>query len=101
MDSFRTDPSVQGCSGSLMEQHSPPFSLSLTSGTPQTVSRNLQRFFDDTAIVVDSYNMAPVNIQGFDIERVRTWKCLGLQCNNKLDWTGKTQTPVIRKVSVV
>ncbi|KAI3370023.1 hypothetical protein L3Q82_024817 [Scortum barcoo] len=32
-------------------------------------------------------DIAPVNIQGLDIERVRTYKYLGVHLNNKLDWT--------------
>ncbi|KAI3353897.1 hypothetical protein L3Q82_005103 [Scortum barcoo] len=32
-----------------------------------------------------SADIAPVNIQGLDIERVRTYKYLGVHLNNKLD----------------
>ncbi|KAI3352035.1 hypothetical protein L3Q82_020850 [Scortum barcoo] len=35
-------------------------------------------------------DIAPVNIQGLDIERVRTYKYLGVHLNNKLDWTDNT-----------
>ena len=33
----------------------------------------------------------PVNIQGTDIDIVRSYKYLGLHLNNKLDWTDHTQ----------
>ena len=33
---------------------------------------------------------APVNIQGMDIEIVRSYKYLGVPLNNKLDWTDHT-----------
>ncbi|KAI3365695.1 hypothetical protein L3Q82_010756, partial [Scortum barcoo] len=40
-----------------------------------------------------SSNIAPVNIQGLDIERVRTtYKYLGVHLNNKLDWTDNTDS---------
>ena len=34
----------------------------------------------------------PLNIQGLDIERVRTYKYLGVHLNNKLDWTDNTDS---------
>ena len=34
---------------------------------------------------------APVNIQGTDIDIVRSYKYLGVHLNNKLDWTDHTQ----------
>ncbi|KAI3357967.1 hypothetical protein L3Q82_002992 [Scortum barcoo] len=37
-------------------------------------------------------DIAPVNIQGLDIERVRTYKYLGVHLNNKLDWTDNTDS---------
>ncbi|KAI3357214.1 hypothetical protein L3Q82_015682 [Scortum barcoo] len=48
-------------------------------------------------IVIDfgrkpSSEIAPVNIQGLDIERVRTYKYLGVHLNNKLDWTDNTDS---------
>ncbi|KAI3356053.1 hypothetical protein L3Q82_017167 [Scortum barcoo] len=39
-----------------------------------------------------SSEIAPVNIQGLDIERVRTYKYLGVHLNNKLDWTDNTDS---------
>ncbi|KAI3358072.1 hypothetical protein L3Q82_003084 [Scortum barcoo] len=39
-----------------------------------------------------SSDIAPVNIQGLDIERVRTYKYLGVHLNNKLDWTDNTDS---------
>ncbi|KAI3366973.1 hypothetical protein L3Q82_009258, partial [Scortum barcoo] len=39
-----------------------------------------------------SSDIAPVNIQGLDIERVRTYKFLGVHLNNKLDWTDNTDS---------
>ncbi|KAI3376347.1 hypothetical protein L3Q82_016830, partial [Scortum barcoo] len=39
-----------------------------------------------------SSDIAPVNIQGLDIERVRTYKYLGVDLNNKLDWTDNTDS---------
>ncbi|KAI3375171.1 hypothetical protein L3Q82_021081 [Scortum barcoo] len=39
-----------------------------------------------------SADIAPVNIQGLDIERVRTYKYLGVHLNNKLDWTDNTDS---------
>ncbi|KAI3363548.1 hypothetical protein L3Q82_012140 [Scortum barcoo] len=39
-----------------------------------------------------SNDIAPVNIQGLDIERVRTYKYLGVHLNNKLDWTDNTDS---------
>ncbi|TWW61172.1 putative RNA-directed DNA polymerase from transposon BS [Takifugu flavidus] len=35
-------------------------------------------------------HIAPVNIQGLDIEIVEEYKCLGVHLNNKLDWTHNT-----------
>ncbi|XP_070710531.1 piggyBac transposable element-derived protein 4-like [Pempheris klunzingeri] len=35
---------------------------------------------------------APVSIQGLGIERVRTYKYLGVHLNNKLDWTDNTDS---------
>ncbi|KAI3357769.1 hypothetical protein L3Q82_015527, partial [Scortum barcoo] len=37
-------------------------------------------------------DIAPVNIQGLEIERVRTYKYLGVHLNNKLDWTDNTDS---------
>ncbi|KAI3372489.1 hypothetical protein L3Q82_022977 [Scortum barcoo] len=39
-----------------------------------------------------SSEIAPVNIQGLDIERVRTYKYLDVHLNNKLDWTDNTDS---------
>ncbi|KAI3366512.1 hypothetical protein L3Q82_000642 [Scortum barcoo] len=39
-----------------------------------------------------SADIAPLNIQGLDIERVRTYKYLGVHLNNKLDWTDNTDS---------
>ncbi|KAI3367054.1 hypothetical protein L3Q82_009687, partial [Scortum barcoo] len=39
-----------------------------------------------------SSDIALVNIQGLDIERVRTYKYLGVHLNNKLDWTDNTDS---------
>ena len=37
-------------------------------------------------------NTPLLNIQGLDIERVRTYKYLGVHLNNKLDWTDNTDS---------
>ncbi|KAI3364710.1 hypothetical protein L3Q82_011478 [Scortum barcoo] len=78
------------------------FTLYTSDFTYSTDSCHLQKFSDDTAIVGcvsegnDSGNphpdIAPVNIQGLDIERVRTYKYLGVHLNNKLDWTDNTDS---------
>ena len=39
----------------------------------------------------------PVNIQGMDIERVDSYKYLGVHLNKKLDWTHNTHA-LYRKV---
>ncbi|KAI3366018.1 hypothetical protein L3Q82_009846 [Scortum barcoo] len=39
-----------------------------------------------------SADIAPLNIQGLDIERVRTYKYLGVHLNNTLDWTDNTDS---------
>ncbi|KAI3357228.1 hypothetical protein L3Q82_015689 [Scortum barcoo] len=48
-------------------------------------------------IVIDfsrkpSSNIAPLNNQGLDIERARTYKYLDVHLNNKLDWTDNTDS---------
>ncbi|TWW66493.1 hypothetical protein D4764_20G0005250 [Takifugu flavidus] len=45
-------------------------------------------------------HIAPVNIQGLDIEIAEEYKYLGVHLNNKLDWT-RTQTPCTRRAKVV
>ena len=44
--------------------------------------------------------IAPVNIQGGDIEVVSVYKYLGVHLNNKLDWS-ITQMPCTRRAKVV
>lgn len=39
-----------------------------------------------------SSHTPPLNIQGLDMERVRTYKYLGVHLNNKLDWTDNTDS---------
>lgn len=47
-----------------------------------------------------STNIALVIIQGLSIERVRTYKYLGVHLNNKLDWTGNTDSLYKREIRV-
>ena len=45
-------------------------------------------------------DLAPVNIQGGDIEVISVYKYLGVHLNNKLDWS-ITQMPCTRRAKVV
>ncbi|KAI3357232.1 hypothetical protein L3Q82_015471, partial [Scortum barcoo] len=72
------------------------FTLYTSDFRYSTDSFHHQNFSDYIAIVgcVSEGNdyIAPVNIQGLDIERVRTYKYLGVHLNNKLDWTDNTDS---------
>ncbi|KAI3357224.1 hypothetical protein L3Q82_015685, partial [Scortum barcoo] len=67
-----------------------------TSRTPRTVATSRSSPMTlplwDVCQRGTTLTLHQLNIQGLDIERVRTYKYLGVHLNNKLDWTDNTDS---------
>ena len=61
------------------------FTLYTSDFTHNTTHCHIQKFYRRK-----TSHFTPVNIQGSDIEVVKSYKFLGVHLNNKLDWTDNT-----------